>query len=487
MIKKSSRLSFLPALKAAACLAALGAAGLSLPAWSAGCTDELTRDIDTKASANARPGQAKTAQVAGRATNPSTSQATQIEPPAEPLTQLQQIALEATRRSASVGAARLLADAAELDIQETKAARWPHVNVSATLGAGSTAVDDRTVTSGKQGNVNLNVSAPLWDNGRINRLTDWRTQLAGSARFGAAATNEQVVLEAVNAALERNRYRLQAQVYQQYMRKMGCLVEALETIVAEDRGRASELVQARKTQAQAELQRDQALAQSRQSELRLRKLIGEQTPPGDGITIPLASVPELGEIHRQIELSNDARQLRAQAEAQDSYAKAVVAGQKPQLNWTLGKTEGRQGSTQTSAWNAGVTVSYSLFNGFSDDAAARAAGKRAEAARQQLQDLLNTKFSRTSEIYDAATSAFDRAKRYVDVLRDSERVRNFTFQQWSQLGRRSLFDVMSAESDHFNLRIAYVNALHDGYQASAQLRSLGSGLTAWLTPHLVNQ
>jgi adhesin transport system outer membrane protein len=48
------------------------------------------------------------------------------------------------------------------------------------------------------------------------------------------------------------------------------------------------------------------------------------------------------------------------------------------------------------------------------------------------------------------------------------------------LGKRSLFDLMSAESDHFNLRVAYVNALHDGVIASAQLRSLGSGLVTWL-------
>jgi outer membrane protein TolC len=40
--------------------------------------------------------------------------------------------------------------------------------------------------------------------------------------------------------------------------------------------------------------------------------------------------------------------------------------------------------------------------------------------------------------------------------------------------------VMSAESDHFNLRIAYVNALHDAYQANAQLRALGGGLSGWL-------
>jgi adhesin transport system outer membrane protein len=166
----------------------------------------------------------------------------------------------------------------------------------------------------------------------------------------------------------------------------------------------------------------------------------------------------------------------------DSYARAVVAGQKPQLNWALSKTEGMAGSAKVSSWQAGVSVSYSLFNGFSDKAASMAATKRAESARQQLAELLASKFARTAEIYDIATTSLERAKRYVDVLRDSERVRNFTFQQWSQLGKRSLFDVMSAESDHFGLRIAYVNSLHDGFAARAQMRSMGAGLTAWLMP-----
>lgn len=458
-----------PFLKSAVCAAVLMAQACTVGAW-ARCTDDLAVDAKPAPKPGAKAG------AAGRG---------DVEAPMEPFSQLQVIAREAERRSASVGAARLLAEAAALDVNETKAGRWPQVSVSGVLGTGGSQQDGTTVTSGNQSSLGVNVSAPLWDNGRLSRLTDWRSQLAGAAKFGAAVTTEQVVLEAVGAALERNRYRLQAQVYQQYMRKMGCLVEALEGIVNEDRGRMSELVQARKTQQQTELQRDQALAQSRQSEIRLRKLIGDQVPPGDGITIPLATVPEIGEINRQIEYGNDAQQLKAQADAQDSYAKAVVAGQGPQFNWSLGKTQGQQGSSSVSAWHAGVTVSYSLFNGFSDEAASQAAAKRAEASRQQLQDLLNTKFSRTAEMYDVATSAFDRAKRYVDVLRDSERVRNFTFQQWSQLGRRSLFDVMSAESDHFNLRIAYVNALHDGYLASAQLRSLGSGLTVWLTPDAV--
>lgn len=449
----------------------LAVAGASSGAWaSARCSEDLANDkLEKYIKANPKAAAAAPEKV-------------EVEPPMEPMTQLQMISREAAKRSSSLGAARLLAEAAEFDLAETKGGRWPTVSVNGSLGKVNTQVDQNTPISQKQASVSLNVSANLYDGGRLQQLMKYRSDLMGSAKFGAAVTQDQVVLEALSAALERSRYRLQAQVYQQYTRKMSCLVEALEGIVSEDKGRTSELIQVKKTQAQTELQRDQALAQSRQSELKLRKLIGELSVGSDGFTLPLSTVPEIGEINRQIEFGSDAQQLRTQAEAAESYAKAVVAGQRPQVNWSVGKTEARQGGTPVSSWQAGVTLSYSLFNGFSDDAAAQAALRRAQAARAQLADLLNTKYERTSEVYDIATSAFDRAKRYVDVLRDSDRVRNFTFQQWSQIGKRSLFDVMSAESDHFNLRIAYVNALYDGYQASAQLRAMGAGLTAWLSP-----
>jgi outer membrane protein, adhesin transport system len=39
---------------------------------------------------------------------------------------------------------------------------------------------------------------------------------------------------------------------------------------------------------------------------------------------------------------------------------------------------------------------------------------------------------------------------------------------------------MGSESEHYSLRVAYVNALYDGQQANALLRSLGSGVNAWL-------
>jgi len=100
--------------------------------------------------------------------------------------------------------------------------------------------------------------------------------------------------------------------------------------------------------------------------------------------------------------------------------------------------------------------------------------------RFQYEEFTNVRVSRVGELHEAASASFDRARRLVDVLRESERVRQATFQQWAQLGRRSLFDVISAESDHFNLRVAYVNALYDGYLANTQMRSLGGGMLNWM-------
>ncbi len=445
-------------------VAALGFA-LMGPAWSARCGEELNGEVRLPP----RPGA-----VTERAAEPDRSA-----PAVDPMVQLQLIAREANQRSAAVGAARYLAEAAEFDVDESKGGLWPQATVSADLNRRRSRIDATETNQTTQG-ISLKVAQPLYDGGRLSRLLDYRQELAKAAKLGAAVQQEQVVFEAVSAALDRGRYKMQAQVYQQYVRKMSCLVEALENIVAQDRGRASELIQARKSQAQAELQRDQSLALSRQAELKMRRLVGDLPGIDEGITMPLATVPDPGEVMRDIVNGNEARQLRAQAEASESYAELIRAAQKPQVSWNVATTDSKLGKQSVSSWQAGVTLSYSLFNGFSDEPAKQAAIRRAQATREQLQELINTRVYRTGEVYDVATSAFDRVKRYVDVLRDSEQVRSATFTQWAKIGRRSLFDVMSAEGDHFNLRVSYVNALYDGYLASAQLRSMGRGLANWL-------
>ncbi|HET8694030.1 MAG TPA: TolC family protein [Aquabacterium sp.] len=398
----------------------------------------------------------------------------------DPQTQLKQIAQLAIQRSNAVGASQWLRDAANLDFDETDAGRYPTVNLIGSSLGGRTSAGGITTSHGLVNSLGVSATAPLYDGGRLKSLIQWRKDLRSAAGQSLNAAKEAVVLEAVTTVLERNRYKTQAQVYQQHARKMACLVEALEAIVAEDHGRASELVQVRKTQEQAELSRDSAVAQSRQIEIKLKRLLGDQFTGGDGINGALLNVPELGELHRMLEQTPEAIQLKLQSQAQEDYAKALDDGRGPQFNWMVNRTQTYAKPLNGSEWQAGITMSYNIFDAHAQKSAVQAALARAEAARSQYADFIATRTERISSVHDGAETAFDRAKRYVDILRDSDLLRNYTFQQWSQLGKRSLFDLMSAESDHFSLRIAYVNSLFDGYEANAQLRSMGGGLTPWV-------
>ena len=398
----------------------------------------------------------------------------------DPMDQLKMVAQEAIKRSSAVGASKWLADAASFDLDQTNAGRYPTVSLNGAAYTGSTQVSGVTTSQGRQASVGISAGASLYDGGRLKSLIEWRKDLEKAAKESWRASQEAVVLEAVTTVLERNRYRMQAMVYQQNARKMACLVEALESIVAEDRGRTSELVQVRKNQAQAELSRDSATAQSRQIELKLRRLLGDQFMAGEAISGPLSMTPDLGELHRLLEQTPEAQQIKIQAESQEEYAQALNKGQGPQVNWSVAKTQGNTRNYNSSAWQAGISVTYALFDAGAEKAGIKAALARAEASRQQYADFVANRTERIASVHDNAKTSFDRAKRYVDILRDSDLIRNFTFQQWSQLGRRSLFDLMSAEGDHFGIRIAYVNSLYDGYEANTQLRSMGGGLTSWL-------
>jgi len=404
--------------------------------------------------------------------------------PADPRINLQTLVRDALDRSQAIGAARLLSEAALSDLDEVRAMTQLQASLQAGFGPGGTRQLGVNETSAAQLRAGISVSQLLYDGGRAAKLADWRSQLAESARLGHLSQREQVAMTTVALALERSRYRQQAVIYGQYVRKMGCLVTALETIVRADRGRASELVQARKSQQQAELMLVGAQSAGRQIDVRLRRLVGDGLPGVEGLSTVLLAVPELPQIVAEVDQSNDLALLAAQAKAAGHYAEAVASGGKPQLSWSVSGSQalaagGSRGSTASGSYALGVAVNIPLLNpGLKP--ATDAARKRAQAAELQRADAIEARRFRAAEVHDQTLASFDRARRVGAVLRDSEQVRAFTLQQWQQLGRRSLFDVMGAEADHYNLRVAYINALHDGQQLNANLLSLGRGVAQWL-------
>ncbi|MCV2371197.1 TolC family protein [Roseateles oligotrophus] len=396
---------------------------------------------------------------------------------AEPRSQLQELVGLALQHSRSIGALRLLSQAAEADLAETKALRLPQLSLIGRAGQIGRVVPGADTLKGMQGSATVSVSAPLYDAGRITKLTEWRTQLASAAKYGQSSAEEQLALQTVSLALDRGRYTLQAQVYSQYVRKMACLVDSLEIITKADKGRSSELIQAQKSLQQADLQYEQTLSAMRQTEIKLRRFVGDQLPVSASLSTVMAQMPDLAEMQADILQAPDVAQASAQAQAQRSYAESVLAGQRPNVNLLInGSTVAGVG--RSSDWIGGVTVNIPIFQPGAD-ASLAAAKSRYQAASLQRDDTVEAKRYRLLETYENATAALDRARRVVEILRNSDRVRASTLQQWQQLGRRSLFDVMAAEGDYYSMRVAHVNALFDAQQLVALMWSMGRGV---LTP-----
>jgi outer membrane protein TolC len=398
----------------------------------------------------------------------------------DPRAQLQELVQMAQTRSLTLGASTLLAQAARDDWEEARAARLPAVSLGGTLAHAGNRVEHAPNSSGLLARGTLSVGAPLYDFGRIEQLAAWRSQLAESARQGLINAEQQLALQTVALAMDRSRYQLQIQVYGQYVRKMGCLVEALESVVKVDRGRASELVQAQKNRQQAELAVEQTMTALRQTETRLRRFVGDQLPASASYAAVLTQVPSLTEMQADVLQAAEVAQLSAQAQAQARYADSVAAGHKPQINWLAngtGQSSGAPGGgkQRQGDWVVGLSVTIPIYTPGAD-ASIAAARKRAEAARLQRDDAIEGRRYRVADMHEAATSSFDRARSIVEILRNSDRLRASTLQQWQQLGRRSLFDVMGAEADYYSLRVAHVNAIFDGQQAVAMLWSLGRGV-----------
>lgn len=409
---------------------------------------------------------------------------------ADPRGQMQLMVQEALNRSHSVGAAQMLASAAMQDIDEARAAKSMQASASFGVGPGGSRSNGINDNAAAQLRASVNLSQLLLDGGRTQKLVDWREQLFESARLGNLSLQEQLALSAVSLAVERSRYRSQVQVSSQQLRKMACLVQALQGIVNADRGRASELVLARKSLEQADLAMAQTRSQLRQVEIRLRRLVGDGLPPTEGMTTLFTDMPPLETLVADVDRSLDIAQLGAQAAAASRLADANAANGKAQLSWQISAgtalSVGRSNTNNNGSGNEasgnyalGFTVNLPLLTpGL--DAGVKGARLRAQAANLQRSEVLELKRFRVTEVFEQADSAMDRARRLAALLQSSDQVRNSTLEQWQQLGRRSLFDVMSSEVEHYGLRVAYVNALHDVQQLNANLVSMGRGVNEWL-------
>lgn len=384
----------------------------------------------------------------------------------------------AENRSPSLKQANAELGAANADIREAEGQRWPQVDVNAnsrSASFGGSKTRDETPHS-----LSVNMTTNVFDWGRTEKTIDSQKALGEAASQKYLVNLEVLAQDVSNAIVEKEKARRASIISQQYVERMKQLVGMLESIVMTDRGRASELVQAQARLMEAEASRDNWLAKERDTEIKLRKLIGDAAltmPKNIQWTLPQTDLDKLLKIAQ-----NHPALLQAEAEAKATrlQAEALRAGEKPQLNWVVTKSVGNNEYGREDPWQTMVTVSWPIFRGGSAQAAREATMLRAEAGYQNKENQqLELEFETRAAVQDAKT-LLARADLYTGLIKETGAVKEAFFDQWYHLGRRTLLDVLIAESDYNNNRINEVSYRFDSYLAVLKAYGSTGMLSRWL-------
>ncbi|WP_269791920.1 TolC family protein [Stenotrophomonas sp. Iso1] len=386
----------------------------------------------------------------------------------------------AAGRSPTVARALAERSASEADVSAAKGQRYPQVDIGARshsveFGSGGSR-------SASDPSLSLDITTPIFDWGRISKTIQSRSELANAADWAFEAELESSAFDVTSNMVELGKQRIIVDISQQYVNRMSDLVKMLEGIVAVDGGRVSELTQARARLLQAEASRSTADTRARDIEISLRRMVGDRPLP----TLPTSTywdirLPELQWLLAEAVSHPVIRQAQAQASSADLQADVVRSSALPQVNWVVGKVTGQDSSGREPAWQTGLSLSWGAFRGGSARASERAARQRAEAgwkvAEQQALDLEY----RIRAANEDARALVDRAELYRALTVETNKVREAFYEQWYHLGRRTLLDVLSSESEHYNNQVGEVSSRFDGYQAVMRQYASAGTLVRWLS------
>lgn len=349
--------------------------------------------------------------------------------------------------------------AAGHDLTQARGALWPRLE----LNANSTAAKiDQAQASGLSGRVGATLSYSLWDFGKARSAIAARQADAAATQAKYRQVREDIANDTVSAVLQGIRLQRLIQVYQQHVADLGELVRKLSGIVEVVPGRRSELTQALARLGQVNDALLSLQAQQREAQLVLLRLLGPQPTPGGLIPLP-TQVALAAQAPSQWLPAAQARHpgwlaARHEAEAAQAQVDELRAGRQPQLDVVLSKQSGRDVYGQASPAQAYLSARWLAFDGRSNEAGELALVARAQAAQEraaQVQQELDYRVQSAWADYEAQGH---RMRQLASLVQHTDQVRQDYHAQWRELGRRSLLDVLSAESEHLNTRVSLVNS-----------------------------
>jgi adhesin transport system outer membrane protein len=362
------------------------------------------------------------------------------------------------------------AQAAGLDVLAAKGAKLPQVTLT---GQSIVTEGDLALASKNRGSPGVTVSATytVYDWGRLDAAVKGRleTQLTLYARQSQVV--RIVSLDAIGACLELTKARAILSSNLDYTAKIRDLVARLYKVVESDPGRAGQLVQTRSRMLQADSSIESARTKVQEAKYRIDRVLGpNQYHQCQDLGASLLSVPELSTVTGAIPQHPQIRIVESDYRQQLSAVDQLAATRKPQVAVQASHAPVSIGFTQDYAQTLSLTVTAPLYDGNTLKSTERASLERANAALERKEDVTRQLTDEIKQRHSQATRNLARAKEYVSLLEINQKVRDDFFMEWSALGRRSLFELLSIEQEQFTLNTGYFTALYDGMQGVAYLK-----------------
>ena len=406
---------------------------------------------------------------------------------ARALEPLRAAATSAVLRSASVREAAAGVRAATQDVREAQAARAPQLSLEVTSRYTQVAANSAAQSLRGTPYYIANATLPVYDFGRITAQVDSRMAASDAQDQRLRAVYENVAGETLIGLVELARSRALMAATDRYLDRIGQLARMITELIREDRGRTGELTQVQSRVLQAAAARSALESRLREIEISLSRLLGDgaqakaliESASTSVVMNALLTPPALEPLLAAIDRHPVIRQLVAETEAQSQLAKSLGSARFPQVSLVAGRTPINPGATTQYLDFAGVTMSVPLYRGGGDVAAERSARERELSVRERRDQTERDINARIRLLHQNTTSQLARADEYAQLMQISDRVRQDFYEQWSQLGRRSLFELLSAEIEHHSVRLAWINSVHDSLAAQMRMRAEAGSISEW--------
>jgi adhesin transport system outer membrane protein len=174
------------------------------------------------------------------------------------------------------------------------------------------------------------------------------------------------------------------------------------------------------------------------------------------------------------------RSALAEASAVRAQVEEAQAAQKPQVDLIFSSQSGLDSNGLAAPAQLYVTAKWLAFDGYGGKNSEQALSERALAAEARAGQLLQEVEFKVRSAQEELQSLSARAEELTALLRDTAQVRKDYYDQWRELGRRTLLDVLTAENEHLSTQLSLATSQVDQVIAAVRMRHEAGIFQAWL-------